>query len=395
MDTISRNALRRWFSVGRSLEDDAATAGRAATRDALAGARPDAKLLIVFASNTYDLPVLLSAIAEVSGDAPMIGCTTAGEIATEGPAIDSVVVAAFGGAGFRVKTTRVVGAGTELRKAGHTAAGTVAAGSDPSANRVLMLLSDGMVRNQDEVVRGAYSAVGATIPLVGGGAGDDWRLKVTHQFHDGQVITDAVVAALLESDGPIGIGVRHGWTRVGEPMLVTAADGDRVYTLDDRPAVDAYLRLVDVPEEARKDGDAFAHFAATHPLGISRRSGEEVRVMGRADFSDGSIETWSHVPQGGMAWLMEGDVDSALQATVDACGDAMVDLAGQPAIGALAFDCMGRRSVLNEDGMAKEVATMATDIGAPVAGFYTYGEIARLKGPYGYHNQTLVMLAFG
>jgi hypothetical protein len=30
---------------------------------------------------------------------------------------------------------------------------------------------------------------------------------------------------------------------------------------------------------------------------------------------------------------------------------------------------------------------------APVAGFYTYGEIARTKGVSGFHNQTLVVLA--
>jgi hypothetical protein len=33
--------------------------------------------------------------------------------------------------------------------------------------------------------------------------------------------------------------------------------------------------------------------------------------------------------------------------------------------------------------------------GAPVAGFYTYGEIARTSGITGFHNQTLVVLALG
>ena len=31
--------------------------------------------------------------------------------------------------------------------------------------------------------------------------------------------------------------------------------------------------------------------------------------------------------------------------------------------------------------------------GSPVAGFYTYGEIARTRGVSGFHNQTLVVLA--
>lgn len=393
MSSSPRDTSQRWFSVGRSSDRDPAIAGRAAAGDALVG--DDPKMVIVFASNTYDLSALLQAIGEVSGDTPMIGCTTAGEIATDGPATDSVVVAALGGPGFSATTARATGAASDLRRAGYTAAAEAAAEAGPRGNRVLMLLSDGMERDQNELVRGAYNAVGATVPLAGGGAGDDMRITETHQFHDGEVLTDAVVAAMLESDGPIGISVRHGWARVGEPMLVTAADDNRVYTLNDEPAFEAYKRLLDMPEDARDGGEAFWMFAATHPLGISRRSGEEVRVVGRADPSDGSVETWSHVPEGGMAWLMEGDADSIQQATVDACADAVAGLGGQPAIGALAFDCMGRKVVLDEEGLVKEVATMAGHIDAPVAGLYTYGEIARLKGPNGYHNQTLVMLALG
>jgi hypothetical protein len=33
--------------------------------------------------------------------------------------------------------------------------------------------------------------------------------------------------------------------------------------------------------------------------------------------------------------------------------------------------------------------------GAPLAGFYTYGEIARVRGARGFHNQTLVVLSIG
>ena len=33
--------------------------------------------------------------------------------------------------------------------------------------------------------------------------------------------------------------------------------------------------------------------------------------------------------------------------------------------------------------------------GTPLAGFYTWGEIARTRGINGFHNQTLVVLAVG
>jgi hypothetical protein len=90
--------------------------------------------------------------------------------------------------------------------------------------------------------------VGAGVPLVGGSAGDDLKMTRTFQLYDDQVLTDAVVAAGIASDAPLGIGVRHGWRRVGEPMLVTGSGGNRVYTLDDRPALDVYLKQLGVGE---------------------------------------------------------------------------------------------------------------------------------------------------
>jgi hypothetical protein len=51
--------------------------------------------------------------------------------------------------------------------------------------------------------------------------------------------------------------------------------------------------------------------------------------------------------------------------------------------------------VLGEEGVASEVLRIAEHApGAPVAGFYTYGEIARTRGVSGFHNQTLVVVAF-
>jgi hypothetical protein len=60
----------------------------------------------------------------------------------------------------------------------------------------------------------------------------------------------------------------------------------------------------------------------------------------------------------------------------------------------LAFDCVARKGVLGDGGLGSEIERIAARAGgAPVAGFYTYGEIARTSGVSGFHNQTLVVLA--
>ncbi|MBV8445161.1 MAG: FIST C-terminal domain-containing protein [Candidatus Dormibacteraeota bacterium] len=382
----------RWVGVGASSLEDSAAAGAAATSAAVRG--HDTRLLIVFASPKHDLPALVSGISSICPDAPMIGCSTAGEIATNGPGESGVVVTALGGEGFSVQTAVSTNASQNLRAAGAHAAGC-AERVAPRDHRLLLLLTDGLGGDQQEVVRGAYSVVGSEVPLVGGCAGDDLAMQRTFQIHNGQVLEDAVVAASITTDTPFGIGVQHGWRRVGEPMLVTRSSSNRVYEIDDRPALDAYFERLQPPAEIRSDPAAFTRYAMTHPLGLSRRSGEEVRFIAEANFEDRSIGCIAEVPQGGLAWIMEGDDASVLDATDAACRQALDALDGRRPVGLLAFDCIARRGVLGDGGITNEVERIAGHAGgAPVAGFYTYGEIARVRGVSGFHNQTLVVLAF-
>jgi len=381
----------RWIGVGASALTDSAAAGRDAAGAALRG--DDAKLLVTFVSPAHDLTALLAGIRDVCPNTPLIGCSTSGEIATSGPGDAGVVVTALGGPGFSVATAAGRNASADLRAAG-AAAASCAERVEQKAHQVLLLLTDGLAGDQQEVVRGAYSVVGAAMPLVGGCAGDDLAMQRTYQLFDGEVLEDAVLAAVISSDSPLGIGVQHGWRRVGSAMLVTESHGNRVLTLDDQPALDVYLDRLNAADDVRTDPAAFTRFALTHPFGVSRRSGEEVRFIAEADFADRSIGCIAEVPQGGLTWIMEGDDASVLEATDAACTQALDSLAGEPPLGFLAFDCIARRGVLGE-GIENEVRRIVTHAGgAPVAGFYTYGEIARTHGMGGFHNQTLVVLAF-
>jgi hypothetical protein len=381
------------LAVGQSGDPDARAAGRAAAAAALTGTDP--KLLVVFCGEAYDLAELLAGIKEAAGDTPLIGCSTAGEISTSGPGDAGVVVTALGGPGFEVATASADAADGRLREAGAEVAACLDRLPDKE-HKVLLLLTDGLVGDQSEIVRGAYRVVGAGVPLVGGCAGDDLRMQATAQLHDGRMLRNAVVAAAIASDAPLGIGVRHGWRRVGDPMVVTRSEGNRVLSLDDAPALDVYLDRLGAPLAARLDPQAFIGFALTHPLGLSRRSGEEVRFVAGADFFDRSLLCVAHVPQGGLTWFMDGDDASVLKATDGACRDALAALDGRAPLGLVAFDCIARRGVLGEPGIRTEVDRIAAFAGgAPVSGFYTYGEIARTHGISGFHNQTLVVLAVG
>jgi hypothetical protein len=378
---LERARRCRWADVGRSAHPQAATAGREAARSALSG-HDDARLLLVFASGAYDLPELAAAVGDVAGDIAVAGCSSAGEIDRSGAGVGSVVVLALGGEGFSFSTA-AVSASADPRDAGARAAACVGDIADRE-HRVLLLLTDGTSARQPQIVRGAYSVAGAGVPLVGGMGSLPQHGEPPSLIFNGEILRDAVIGVAIGSDAPLGVGVRHGWRPVGEPMLVTRAAPGRVLELDGRPAAEVYRE--------RLGGKQPVEVTLAHPLGMRRRVGEaHVRWVGDDDAPDGSLA--SSVPAGALVWLMETDTDRVQEATDAACREALDGLDGEAARALLILDCNARLLFLG-DGVADEVDRIVEHAGdAAVAGLYTYGEIARTRGSAGFHQQTLVVLA--
>jgi len=386
---------RRWMGVGRSDLADSRAAALAAGREALAGGAGDApKLLIAFSAIGHDAAAVLDGLTGLADGAPVLGCSTHGEIGPGGPRDGGVTVAALGGPGFAVTTATAKDVTGRQREAGAEVA-QCARELDGWPHRVLLLLTDGLVRDQESVLRGAYGVLGASVPLFGGAAADGWRMTGAYLLGDGRVLSGAVVAATIASEAPLAVSVRHGYHRLGQPMIVTGAANGRVYTLDDRPALDVYLDRLGAPPEAYTDPAAFTAFALPRPLGIQRRSGVEARNLStEVDLEGRSIGGGGAIDHGGLTWAMTGDEESILAATDAACADALAALAGRRPVGMLTLSCAALRAVLGDEGIRREGERLARWAGdVPFAGFYTYGEIARVRGIDGFHNQTFVVLA--
>ena len=152
VDPAPPGPASRWIGVGSSTVKVSRQVGVEAATAALRGVDP--KLLVVFVSPVDDLHAMLAGIRSVAPGTPLIGCSTAGEIATDGPSDASVVVTAIGGSGYSVATCAARNASRDLREAGASAA-TCAENGQASDNQILLLLTDGLGGDQQEVVRGA------------------------------------------------------------------------------------------------------------------------------------------------------------------------------------------------------------------------------------------------
>jgi hypothetical protein len=389
-------AVERWAGAGHSDDSDSARAGGEAVAAAIAGEDP--RLVVVFASPRHSLEALADAAHEAAGPAHLIGCSSAGGIAAEAAGAGGVNTLALGGRGFSVATASASLTGAESRTAGMKAASCLAHVDQELPHRALILLTDGLGADPDAVVRGAYSEAGAVVSLVGGRAGQELRTGETAQLHSGQVLKGSVVAAAVASQAPLGVGVRHGWTIRGEPLLVTGSEGNELYALNDRPALDMYLDLLEAPVQARWDAAAFVRFALLHPFGVAGARGREaqIRAVAGADFESRSLKCMAELPAGTLVWVLEAEREQVLAATGLACEDALAPLRGKPPLGLLAFNSVARAAVLGHDGLLEERARLTTVAGdAPLASLRTYGEIARVRGFSGFHSHALAVLAIG
>lgn len=338
----------------------------------------------------HDLHALLAGVRSEAGPGAVIaGNTTHGELGGDGTTDGGVAVAALGGDGFTVGSRAALVEEHGLRGAGALVAEALD-GID-NQHRVLIMLPDGLAGSPHEIVRGAYSVVGAAVPLVGGFGGDDVQFNRTNQIYNDEVLTGAVVAVALGSDGPIGVGIAHGWHKLEPPMIVTRSQGPRIYELDDRPALDVLLERNSFTGTA---DDFFRKYKRLQSLGLSRRNGEDIRVIHGGDDEDRTVWGAADVTQGALVWLMHGDRQDLIEGATQSCLDATSRLDGAAPIGALAFDCAGRKAGLLEGGIDEEIEAMRMALrDAPFAGFYTTGEIARTRGASGMHHLTLVTLA--
>jgi len=369
-------------------------AGRAAATAALAaldGVQP--ALVVVWSSVRYDLAELLAGIAEVTGEAPVVGATSTGHFVgreLSGPGTGVAVLALAGGEyrfGVAVAhgmSTRPGEVGAEVARAARAASG-----DHDLPHAALLLLADGLVGGQQDVVAGAHRAAGASVPIVGGVAGDDWRLSSTSVFLGDQVHDDAVVGVWIASPRKLRVVSAHGWTPVGPPQLVTSAEGTLIREIGGRPASEVYAGVIDVQEAARRGPSGEAVEESSYALGVIEPDGSHlVRAIYVAP--GGELASFEPVATFSAVQLMSADRPALLQVVDDVTGAALTT--GEETV-LLTFDCAARQTILGE-AIGEEVDRLQAAAGrATCFGFYTYGEFARSRGAGGVHNATLTALA--
>lgn len=391
------------IGLGASELPDTTAAGRQAAVAAVADlAESQAALVLVYASIRYDLPALLRAIREVTGDTPLIGCSSSGHFHTgtlTQPG-QGVTVLLLGAGTYQFGT----GVATEIRRdpfqAGYTLAESArsAIGEQPR-HSALLALPCGVDVDHQRFVHGIYQMAGAAVPVVGGVASDDRRMRETYVFHDDEVLSDAAVGAWIGSSHQLRVVRGHGWRSRGLPLAITSVEGQLVRTIAGRPALEVFQQHLN---EAHFNNDLGAKQPDLAPPEPIVRLAEAGRCIGiiepdgtrtlRGVFAgeDGAVRTWLALPPYSAVQIMTCTQDELLAVCDQIVQEA---LAERDSGVLLTFSCAARLRMLRERGAEESQRLQRAAGDVPVFGFYSYGELARTTSSNGIHNATIIAVA--
>ena len=323
--------------------------------------------------------------------APVIGCSTSGEIVGNEVVDDSLVATAVGFDHTRLQTASATIAEA---KSSYAVGVELARQLNDASLRHVFVVSDGLNVNGSDLARGLASGVSEGVSITGGLSGDGTNFAETWVIDPEAAGPQRVAAVGLYGDHlRVGYASMGGWKPFGPLRTITRAEGNVLYELDGHSALDLYKTYL---------GDHAAQLPASgllFPIVVSEAQGGEgvVRTVLAVNEEEKSMTFAGDIPQGGTAQLMKTNVDdlvdgatAAAESSLSGLGDTRPDLA-------LLVSCVGRKLVMKQR-IEEEVEAIRDVFGADtkIAGFYSYGELCPFRegGDCRLHNQTMTITAF-
>ena len=344
---------------------------------------------ILICSHQYAARDILTGVASLLGDAPLIGFSTPATLADNGSQTHSVTLALLSG-DFQAESHWFPGYAQSGRE---TAARLAQLALGNQANHSVLFFADGFNGDAEQLCMASQLN---QLKLVGGLSSGDIHTGSTYQLAGNQSGSSSLAATFLRGNVRIGIGYAHGWDPVGSQFRITRSRGFWLRTLNGRPASETYAELFGQP--AREWAfPPLSYLARLYPLGIEQGDELIVRAPIRVE-ADGSFRMNAAVRDGADAFLLVGSRASCERAAAQAVQQALLDLGGaKPALVLMLVDIAWQMLLKSKPGA--EVIAIQDILGpdVPLAGGYTLGQVIPSKdgAPPKFLNQHIVVLAFG
>lgn len=379
------------IGVGVSTARDprqAAVEATAHARDELAGEAATLAVLLPSRAHTDAAADVLKAVHETAEPPALIGCVAQGVVAGRHEMEHQPAVAVWLASGLSTETFQL-----DFVRTG--SGGLLTGYQFDRADRDLHLLLPDPYTFPSSLLIDHLNADLPGTTVVGGVVSGGRGPGETRLFRDHEVLTSGLVGVRLPGAHGVPI-VSQGCRPIGQPYIVTGADGAVITELGGRPPLH---RLREIVEGLRRDEQELVG----RGLQVGIVVDEHLASPGQGDFlirgllggdpTTGAIEIGDVVEVGATVQFQVRDAvgaDKDLRLAVERAG---TQLPGPP-VGALLFTCNGRGRRMF--GVADHDASTIEDLlgGIPLAGFFAAGEIGPIAGRNALHGFTASLALF-
>ncbi|WP_394758777.1 FIST signal transduction protein [Flavobacterium sp.] len=348
------------------------------------GYRPT--LGIVFCSSKQDFKEISSIFDNCGID--LLGCTTAGEITDDTLTENSIscLLMDISKDKYRLHFVRntegVLETGSTLRQFAQEA----------FTNPAMIVCSAGVLNDGEKVVEGLRQGTQREIPLFGGLAGDDLQILNTHIFTRKEYTNDGMAAIVFDNDKVEIKGLAtSGWEALGSENTVTHAQGNTIYTINNEPALDFFVRFFGAKEDMDMKGKPLSTVSAQYPLQVMRDTDYAVlRSPIYGDENNRSLTLVGSIKEGDKFRFSISPGIEVIEKTVAEFQSFKNEIPDVDAL--ILFSCKGRHAALGPF-IEDEIKGIYEQWNKPMIGFLSYGEIGNLgNGVCEFHNGTCCLV---
>ncbi len=358
--------------VGSSVNADAALAGK----EAASAVKTDGlKAAFAYMSCAYDVPKVLSAIADELGNVPVFGNTSfTGIITPEGYIGGDKPFVGI----FAIKdddmTVAVVSAekNGDSIKTGEALAKKAKEQAGKTCGPCYFYMAASPAE-EEKYLEGISNVIGRR-PFFGGSAADNSIAGEWVLYGDGKSFADGCVAAFFWGGAHVTNLFTGAYRETNDFGIITKTGGERVLSeIDGVPAAEKYMSWRGLDKEAVTGGNLLVT-TITSPLGIKDRLGKLIAIRHPMNGNDdGSFNVGNVLSEKTVVIRMEATVDELIDSTGKTLKALIDKMPGKP----LAFHlvhCGGRRAGIGDriGEVADQLKAAAGDV--PFICEFTFGE---------------------
>lgn len=311
--------------------------------------------------------------------AKIIGASTSGEITPDSSTTHECILS-FCLFENTLITTHLISTYTNSFDLGATMMKTLKNEQINEELKVIISFTDGLYTNGEEYLKGLTS-VDNTIIIAGGMAGDNSLFEKTYIFNEHTISSKgAVCASLYNKNLHVHTDYNFSWQSLGKSHMVQKSEKNRVYTIDDKTAVDFYAYYL-----GEEIASMLPCVGIEFPL-VIKKDGLDIARAVLSKYDDGSLGFAGNVPQGSEIKFGYGDVQMILNQGFSKAKE----LVHKPIEAIFIYSCMARKALLKEE-INNEIKPLQHI--APTSGFFTYGEFFYTHQKAQLMNQTMTILA--